>query len=120
MAEETLDKLLREAEKIYSGAVYGATFREPEPPADCQDCWMAPDKCAEYRVLNRPELPYGRRHCYSYKPGRKGYTNPVQCQHCGTVYPGGEYFHPYQDEMYCCKCTGHKPGACIGEGKDNE
>lgn len=95
-------------------------FRTVEPLADCYDCFLSQGKCAEFTALDRPEFPYSRRGCYSYKPGLKGYTTPVQCQHCGTVHPGVEYFHPYQDEMYCCKCVGHEPGACIGEGNDTE
>ena len=91
-----------------------------EPPADCQDCTRALDwsgdgrgGCAEYKALNREDEPYNRGGCHSYKGGRKGYENPVQCEHCGTVYPSNKYFHLYEGKMLCCKHFGHEPGSCL-------
>lgn len=96
--------------------------REPEPPADCQDCLWALDKCAEYKALNHEDYPYNRRGCRMYKPGRKGYETPFQCEVCGVVYPSRWHVHTQADNSekgwryICCRCLSHEPLSCLNRG----
>jgi len=86
-------------------------MRKPEPPADCQDCMKALNWCAEYKALNHEDRPYNRGACFIYEGGRKGYANPWQCPHCGTVYPS-KCGHISNNELICYKHFGHAFNAC--------